>query len=181
MALSPNTFDSRIGPKLVMVARTGTPMPSVPSDRNSTGKAVGVQLSPVSVARWVVLSPGAPGRDSPDRSPLTSAITTGTPAADNCSAMHLQRLRLAGARGARDQTVPVHGGQRDPHQRGRVDDTVHDDGAQLQRLPFDGITSGDLLRGGGGRFVVMRPTLLAERPIRAGMGWAAAVGPCEYC
>ena len=76
-----------MGPKLVMVARTGTPMPSVPRDRNSTGYAVGVQSSPVSVARWVVLSFDTPGRDSPDRSPLTSAMSTGTPAADNCSAI----------------------------------------------------------------------------------------------
>ncbi len=37
VALRPSTFDSRIGPKLVIVARTGTPIPSVPSDRNSTG------------------------------------------------------------------------------------------------------------------------------------------------
>ena len=35
--LSPSTFDSRIGPKAEIVARTGTPIPPVPSDRNSTG------------------------------------------------------------------------------------------------------------------------------------------------
>jgi hypothetical protein len=92
--LSPNTFDSRIGPKLVIVARTGTPMPVVPSDMNSTGKAVGVQLSPLSLARCSVLSLATPGRDRPDRSPLTSAIITGTPAADSCSAITCSDLVL---------------------------------------------------------------------------------------
>ena len=87
VALSPNTFDSRMGPKLEMVARTGTPMPDVPSVRNSTGYAVGVQLSPVSFARCAVLSLATPGRDSPDKSPLTSAIMTGTPAVLSCSAI----------------------------------------------------------------------------------------------
>ena len=82
-----STFDSRVGPKLVIVARTGTPVPMPPSARNSTGKAVGAQpVSAVSAARWVILSLLVPGWDSPDRSPLMSATTTGTPAADSCSA-----------------------------------------------------------------------------------------------
>src|SRR6266403_5726615 len=100
VALSPSTFDSRIGPKLEMVARTGAPIPEVPSDRNSTGKGVGVHESPVSVARCSDVSLATPGRDNPDRSPLTSAIITGTPAADSCSAIHLQCLGLAGTGGA---------------------------------------------------------------------------------
>ncbi|PQM47708.1 hypothetical protein C1Y40_02079 [Mycobacterium talmoniae] len=87
VALSPSTFDNSTGPKLEMVARTGTPIPPVPRDRNSTGKPVGAQSSPVSLARSVVLSLPSPGRAKPDRSPLTSAISTGTPAADSCSAI----------------------------------------------------------------------------------------------
>ena len=47
--------------------------------------------------------PGSPGAASPDTSPLTSATNTGTPAAESCSAMHLQRLRLAGAGRAGDR------------------------------------------------------------------------------
>ena len=92
--LSPNTFDNRMGPKLEIVARTGTPTPPVPSDRNSTGKAVGVQSSPVSLARATILSLLTPGRDSPDRSPLMSAIITGTPAALSCSAITCSDLVL---------------------------------------------------------------------------------------
>ncbi|CPU29395.1 Uncharacterised protein [Mycobacteroides abscessus] len=87
VALSPSTFDSKIGPKLRMVARTGTPIPLVPSDTNSVGKPVGTQSSPVSLARAAVLSPASPGWEMPDRSPLTSAMTTGTPAALSCSAI----------------------------------------------------------------------------------------------
>jgi hypothetical protein len=37
VSLSPRTFDSRIGPNAVIVARTGTPMPPSPSDRKVTG------------------------------------------------------------------------------------------------------------------------------------------------
>ena len=87
VALSPSTLASRIGPNEVMVARIGTPIPPVPSETNSHGNPVGAQsVAPVSVARAVILSDDSPGADSPDRSPLTSAITTGTPAAESCSA-----------------------------------------------------------------------------------------------
>ena len=61
------------------------------------------------------------GPSSPDRSPLTSAISTGTPASDSCSAMHLQRLGLAGTGRAGDQAVPVQHRQRDAHPGRRVD------------------------------------------------------------
>ncbi|SKY68396.1 Uncharacterised protein [Mycobacteroides abscessus subsp. abscessus] len=77
-----------------MVARIGTPIPCDPSDTNSTGYAVGDQSSPVCDAREVILSLDTPGRLSPDRSPLMSAITTGTPLADNCSAMSCKVLVL---------------------------------------------------------------------------------------
>ena len=88
MSLRSSTFDSRIGPKSVIVARTGTPVPRPPSARNSTGKPVG--------AHGVAGVRGPPGRSGrraspgaarPDRSPLMSASTTGTPAADSCSAI----------------------------------------------------------------------------------------------
>ncbi|CKS35077.1 Uncharacterised protein [Mycobacterium tuberculosis] len=92
--MSPNTFASRIGPKLEMVARTGTPTPLAPSDRNSTGKAVGTQSSPVSFARAAVLSAASPGRARPDKSPFTSAISTATPAALSCSAISCSVLVL---------------------------------------------------------------------------------------
>ena len=87
MALSPSTFDNKIGPKLRMVARMGTPIPVVPRDTNSAGKPEAAQSSPVSLARAAVLSLASPGLEMPDRSPLTSAMTTGTPAALSCSAI----------------------------------------------------------------------------------------------
>ena len=67
------------------VARTGTPGPSPPRARNSTGKAVGANGSPRSAIRF---SPGPPARPptaSPETSPLTSATSTGTPARESCS------------------------------------------------------------------------------------------------
>ena len=95
VSLRPNTLLSRIGPKLVMVARTGIPIPSVPNDKNSTGIPAGVhESSPVSTARDFIFSLGSPAFDRPERSPLTSAITTGTPAADSCSAMPCNVLVL---------------------------------------------------------------------------------------
>ena len=94
MALSPNTFDNNTGPKLSTVARIGTPTPSVPSDKNSTGNPVAAQLSPVSLARAAVLSLASPAGKRPDRSPFTSAINTGTPAALSCSAISCSVLVL---------------------------------------------------------------------------------------
>ena len=86
--LSPSTFDNRIGPNELTRARSGTPMPSVPSDRNSTGCPAGAQSAPVCSARPRALSESSPGFASPDRSPFMSAITTGTPFTDNCSAIN---------------------------------------------------------------------------------------------
>lgn len=78
-----------------MVARTGIPMPSVPRERNSAGYPLGCQSeAPVSVARARILSLSAPGLDRPERSPFTSAMTTGTPAADSCSAIPCNVLVL---------------------------------------------------------------------------------------
>jgi hypothetical protein len=52
--------------------------------------------------------------------------------------------------------VTVHRGERDPDPGSRIGDAVHDDGTELERLPFDGIASGDLLRGVAVDSVVMR-------------------------
>src|SRR5271165_5743892 len=152
VALSPNTFDSRIGPKLEIVARTGTPSPPVPSDRNSTGKAVGVQSSPVSEALAAILSFGTPGRDRPDRSPLTSAIITDTPAADSCSAITCRDFVFP---------VPVDHGQRDANLRGGICGAVDDHTPEVEGLPLDGVAGGDLLSRGGCRFCTHRSMTLS--------------------
>ena len=83
---------------------------------------------------------------------MTSAISTGTPAARELLGDHLQRLGLAGTGGAGDQAVPVDGGQRDADLRCRVGLAVDDDRAQFQGLALDGVARGDLLCGGRGRF-----------------------------
>ena len=85
---------SRTGPNEVIVARTGTPLPSPPRARNSAGKAVGTQSVPVSVARSVIRSLATPGAATPDTSPLTSARKTGMPAVDICSAISCSVLVL---------------------------------------------------------------------------------------
>ena len=58
-----------------------------PSDRYSTGKPVGVNVSPSSVARFFAGPSVEPGTAIPDTSPFTSAVNTATPAAESCSAM----------------------------------------------------------------------------------------------
>ena len=75
-------------------ARSRSPSPAPaprgrcrPATGTRPGRPVGTQSSPVCAARSVTRSPGAPGWASPLRSPLTSASTTGTPAADSCSAI----------------------------------------------------------------------------------------------
>ena len=104
-----------------------------PGDRNSTGYAVGVQSSPVSFARASDLG-RCPrrARPCPDRSPLTSASSTGHARVRQLPGDPLQRLRLARAGGAGDEAVPVERRERDADPRRRVDLPVDDDGAQLQ-------------------------------------------------
>jgi hypothetical protein len=87
VSLSASTFDSRIGPKESIAARMGTASPAPARLRNSTGKPAAAQSSPVSAARWLIRSPGSPGAKRPVRSPLTSGISTGTPAVESCSAI----------------------------------------------------------------------------------------------
>ena len=50
------------------------------------GNPAGDHSMPISVARVWTRSPGWPGTEMPDRSPLTSAAKTGTPSVDSCSA-----------------------------------------------------------------------------------------------
>ena len=149
--MSPSTFDSRIGPKLEMVARTGTPIPDgaqrqeLDRERRRRPVVAGV----LGALRGLVVRLAGP------RQPGQVALDVGhhhrNAGGGQLLGDHLQRLRLAGAGGARDQAVAVDGGQRDAHLRGRIDGAVDDDGAQFQRLTFDGVTGGDLLGGGGCR------------------------------
>ena len=111
---TPSTLASSCGPKSETVARTGTPGPMPPSDRNSTGKAVGVYSMPSSA--------GALGRDArrrrpraarPETSPLMSATNDRHAGRRELLGDALQRLGLAGAGRAGDQAVAVHHRQRD--------------------------------------------------------------------
>ena len=83
VSLRSSTFDSRMGPNCVSVARIGMAELLPPNERNSTGYAVGVQSSPVSLTRDWILGLSSPGLAMPERSPLTSANSTGTPASDS--------------------------------------------------------------------------------------------------
>jgi hypothetical protein len=150
--LSPSTFDSRIGPKLEIVARTGTPMPPVPSDKNSTGKAVGVQSSPVSSARAAVLSLAVPGQALPGQVALDVGHHHRHARGGQLLGDHLQRLRLTGAGRTGDQAMPVDGGQRDTDLSVRVGGAVHRHRSQFERLALDDIPGSDLLRLAGRRF-----------------------------
>ena len=93
-SFSPSTFESRVGPNDVMVARSGSPEPSPPNASSSTGQATPDQVCPTSVARAVTLSLVSPACARPDRSPLMSAASTGTPAAESCSAISCSVLVL---------------------------------------------------------------------------------------
>ena len=143
----------------------------VPSDRNSTGNAVGVQSSPVSLARCGDLVVALPGPRQPGQVALDVGHQHRHAGRRQLLGDHLQRLRLAGARGAGDQAVPVDGGQRDADLRGRVDSPVDDDGAQFQRLALDGVAGGDLLCGGGCRLSASwARTLLVQTALPGGCG-----------
>ena len=166
-----------MGPKLVMVARTGTPIPEVPSDRNSTGNAVGVQSSPVSLARCCDLVVRLAG----PRQARQVALDVGHHHRNACGGEllgdHLQRLRLTGAGRACDKAVPVDGGQRNAHLRSRIDGAVNDDGAQFERLTLDGVSGGDLLGGGccrlgrhGSNITVRTPRRWVWWGTRSGVG-----------
>ena len=85
MSLSPSTLASSVGPKALMVTRSGVPTPWPPSAKNSTGKPLAFQSWPSEAARSVTFGFSWPGIDRPDRSPLMSAAKTGTPAAESCS------------------------------------------------------------------------------------------------
>ena len=147
VSLRSSTFDSRIGPNCVSVARIGIAELLPPSERNSTGYAVGVQSSPVSLTRDWILALSSPGLAMPERSPLTSASSTGTPASDSWPGEPLQRLRLARAGGARDEAVPVERRERDADLRVGIDLTVDDDGAELQCPALRRVPGSDLLCG----------------------------------
>jgi hypothetical protein len=64
---------------------------------------------------------------------------------------YLERLRLAGARGACDEAVPVDGSQRDAHLSTGIYGAVNDDAAQLECLTLDGVSGGYLLGWAGSR------------------------------
>src|SRR5215211_4632203 len=86
VSFASSVFASRSGPKSDTVARIGIPGPIPPSERYSVGKPVGCQSWSSSFARVSAGPPVSPGCAIPETSPLMSAATTGTPAADSCSA-----------------------------------------------------------------------------------------------
>ena len=86
VSLRPSTFESSSGPKDSTLARTGTPVPRPPRLRTSVGVAAGSHVWPMAAQRSSSRSLAVPGAARPERSPLTSGATTGTPCAASCSA-----------------------------------------------------------------------------------------------
>ena len=138
-------------------------------------------------ARSVILSPASPGRDSPDRSPLTSAISTGTPAAESCSAITCSDfvLPVPVAPATRPCRLSVASGIRTCAVGSATPSTTTVPSSSA--CAFDGVTGGDLLRGGGCRFgghvrdhlgAASRPDATWHRP---GWVWAAACRAWAYC
>ena len=117
VSLRSSTLLSRIGPNWVSVARIGTAellAAQATGTRRGTPWASSRRRCP---APAVTRSLSSPGRAIPDRSPLTSASSTGTPGVRQLLGERLQRLRLAGAGRAGDEAVPVQRRERDPHPR----------------------------------------------------------------
>ena len=146
VSLRSRTLLSRIGPNWVSVARIGVALLLPPRERNSTGYAVGVQSSPVSFTRVWTRALSSPGRAIPDRSPLTSARNTGTPASDSCpaSACSVFVLPVPVAPATRPCRLSIASGIRT--RAVRIDLPVDDDGAQFQGAALDRVTGGDALR-----------------------------------
>ena len=99
---------SSSGPRSETVARTGWPC-SPNTSQNTTGTAGerGRRRRRSASGAPRAWATSRPAGSCPARSPLTSAMKTGTPIAEKRSAMHLQRDRLAGAGGAGDEAVAV--------------------------------------------------------------------------
>ena len=95
------------------------------------GSRSGANGSPSSPMRFSAGPPASAGSARPDRSPLTSATNTGTPCGRELLGDQLQRLGLAGAGRARDQPVPVHHRQRQPHDRLRRERALVDAAAEV--------------------------------------------------
>ena len=177
--MSPSTFDNRIGPKLVIVARTDTPIPEVPRDRNSTGKGVGVHGVTGVLGALLGLVVGFTGPRQAGEVALDVGHDDGHARRGQLFCDHLKCLCLAGTGGACDQAVAVDGGQRDTHLGGRVTNPVDDDGAQLQRLALGGVTCGDPLGGGGCRLGGHGSHITGQGP--RGRVRTAACRPTAYC
>ncbi len=136
VSFAPSTFPSSSGPKSVTVARTGTPSPIPPSDRNSTGydgglvrqPEVGHPLRRRAVRGARVAQPGqislVVGREHRD-------ARVGELLRDQ-----LQRPCLARAGGARDQPVSIHRRHRQAHERARHDGAVVDAEPEIDGVAF---------------------------------------------
>ena len=113
-----STLASSCGPKSETVARTGTPGPMPPSERNSTGKPVGANGIAELGRRASAPAPaGVAGRGEAGEVALDVGDEHRHAGGRELLGDPLQRLRLAGAGRARDQPVAVHHRQRRPARR----------------------------------------------------------------
>ena len=96
------------------VARTGTPGPMPPSDRNSTGKPVGLERKAEVLHPLLRRAAGLAGRGEPGDVALHVGDEDRHPGRRQLLRHALQRLGLARAGRACDQPVAVHHGERQP-------------------------------------------------------------------
>ena len=124
VSLRSSTLHSRIGPNCVSVARIGVaellPPRREELDRVRRGRPV---VAGVLRARLDLGRCPRPAAAIPDRSPLTSASSTGTPASDSCpaSACSVFVLPVPVAPATRPCRLSVASGMPDPRRRDRPD------------------------------------------------------------
>jgi len=127
------------GPKSDTFARTGTPGPIPPSERNSTGNAAGANGRPRSVIRFL----GRPARLGRCGEAGHVALHVGDEHrhAGGVELLDhdLQGLRLPGAGRARDQPVPIERRERHAHRGVAVHRAFVHGAAEVERGALGGV------------------------------------------
>lgn len=94
-----------------MVAHTGTPIPSIPSDKKPTGNPIGANLFPIFLARTTILSLISPGPGQTEQVTLDVRHQHSCAHSTELSSGELQRFGLVCLVPAGRSAVPVDHGQ----------------------------------------------------------------------
>ena len=199
VSLRSSTLDSRVGPEAGH-GRAHRHAGADAAEREELDREGGRRpvVSPVSVARWVILSLLAAGCGEAGQVALDVGDDDRDAGGGQLLGQHLQRLGLAGAGGARDQAVPVHHRQRHPDLRVRDRPARRAPPRRVRALHPSSRTRrrcarricGFGSRGGGARrhcmsaimpmvLIASSPALVAQsqlpRPLRPGAGLSATL------